>query len=220
MSDETVQARQLRTREILKHLKKKYPHATCSLDWTDPLELLVATILSAQCTDQRVNIVTKDLFKKYRSACDFAAADETELQQDIRSTGFFRQKAKSIIGACKAICEKFNGKVPQTMQDLITLSGVARKTANVVLGTACGINEGIAVDTHVGRVALRLGLITSTDNSKDAVKIEKELMELVPQKDWAYFSHAIILLGREICTARKPNHAVCPLYSLCPSNHI
>jgi endonuclease-3 len=220
MPNETLQARQLRVREILKQLKKKYPKASCSLGWTNPLELLIATILSAQCTDQRVNIVTKDLFKKYRSACDFANADEAELQQDIRSTGFYRQKTKSIIGACKAICEKFNGKVPQTMEELITLPGVARKTANVVLGTACNINEGIAVDTHVGRVTLRLGLITTTDNSKDAVKIEKELMDLIPQKDWAFFSHAIILLGREICSARKPNHAACPLFDLCPSNNI
>jgi endonuclease-3 len=220
MPKETLQARQLRAREILKQLKKKYPKATCSLHWTNPLELLIATILSAQCTDLRVNIVTKDLFKKYRSACDFANADETELQQDIRTTGFYRQKTKSIIGACKAICEKFNGKVPQTMEELITLPGVARKTANVLLGTACNINEGIAVDTHVGRVTLRLGLITTTDNSKDAVKIEKELMELIPQKDWAFFSHAIILLGREICSARKPNHPACPLFDLCPSNNI
>jgi endonuclease-3 len=220
MPKETLQARQLRAREILKQLKKKYPKASCALNWTNPLELLIATILSAQCTDQRVNIVTKDLFKKYRSACDFAGADEAELQQDIRSTGFYRQKTKSIIGACKVICEKFNGKVPQTMEELITLPGVARKTANVVLGTAYNINEGIAVDTHVGRVAIRLGLITTTDNSKDAVKIEKELMELIPQKDWAFFSHAIILLGREICAARKPNHAVCPLFDLCPSNNI
>jgi endonuclease-3 len=220
MPKETFEDRQLRTREILKRLKKYYPAATCALDFSSPLELLIATILSAQCTDVRVNIVTKNLFKKYRSACDFANADEEELQQDIRSTGFFRQKTKSIIGACKAICEKFGGKVPETMEELITLPGVARKTANVVLGTACGKNEGIAVDTHVGRVALRLGLVTTTDNSKDAVKIEKELMELVPQKDWAYFSHAIVLLGREICSARKPNHAECPLNDLCPSRDI
>jgi endonuclease-3 len=214
---ESLDARKKRAGEILKQLRKKYPAATCALNWTTPLELLIATILSAQCTDERVNIVTKSLFKKYRSAKDFATADETALQEDIRTAGFYRQKTKSIMNACRLIVENFGGKVPATMAELVTLPGVARKTANVVLGTAYKKNEGIAVDTHVGRVAMRLGLVVSTENSKDAVKIEKDLMEIVPQKDWAFFSHAIILLGREICSARKPLHDECPLKALCPS---
>ncbi len=217
---ETLEARKKRVVEILKQLRKRYPGATCALHWSTPLELLVATILSAQCTDERVNIVTKRLFKKYRSANDFATADEGELQEDIKTAGFYRQKAKSIINACKMIVEKYGGKVPATMAELVTLPGVARKTANVVLGTAYEKNEGIAVDTHVGRVAIRLGLVVSTENSKDAVKIEKDLMEIVPQEDWAFFSHAIILLGREICAARKPLHEECPLKTICPSANL
>jgi endonuclease-3 len=219
-SRETFEERKKRAGEILKQLKKRYPKATCALNWSTPLELLVATILSAQCTDERVNLLTKELFKKYPSAADYARADEAELQEDIRSAGFFRQKAKSIVNACGLIEENFGGKVPDTMEELLTLPGVARKTANVLLGTAYGKNEGIAVDTHVGRVALRLGLVNSTANSKDAVKIEKGLMELIPQKDWAFFSHAIILLGREICSARKPDHENCPLNTMCPSVNI
>jgi len=213
---ETFEQRKTRTLEIIKILKKTYPTATTALDWTTPLELLVATILSAQCTDVRVNIVTKELFKKYRSAADFVAADISELEEYIRTAGFYHQKAKSIQAACKMIVENFGGEIPSTMAELITLPGVARKTANVVLGTAFKKNEGIAVDTHVGRVAIRLGLITSTTNSKDAVKIEKELMELVPQKEWTFFSHGLIFLGRQICFARNPRHDLCPLNSLCP----
>jgi endonuclease-3 len=214
---ESLEQRKLRAEAILKILKKKYAAATTALNWTSPLELLVATILSAQCTDARVNIVTQTLFKKYKSAADFASADTVDLEQDIRTAGFYHQKAKSIQGACKMIVERFGGNVPQTMEELILLPGVARKTANVVLGTAFKKNEGIAVDTHVGRVAIRLGLVTSTTDSKDAVKIEKDLMELIPRKDWTFFSHAIIFLGRDICQARSPKHDVCPLNALCPS---
>ncbi len=217
---EKPEERKTRALAILKNLKKRYPAATTALNWSNPLELLIATILSAQCTDERVNKVTADLFKKYRSAADFASANPEELQNDIKSAGFYRQKAKSIIITCKMIAEKFGGRVPDTMDELLTLAGVARKTANVLLGTAFGKNEGIAVDTHVGRVALRLGLVNSTTNSKDAVKIEKDLMELCPQKDWAFFSHALILLGREICQARNPKHDQCPLFDFCPSRTI
>ena len=214
---ETPQERKKRAMAILAVLKKTDPNATCALTWSTPLELLVATILSAQCTDQRVNLVTKALFKKYRTAGDYASAEPSAFEQEIRTAGFFRQKTKSVLNACKLIVEKFGGKVPQTMEELITLPGVARKTANVVLGTAYEKNEGIAVDTHVGRISLRLGLVTSTADSKDAVKIEQELMELIPRKDWSFFSHAIILLGRRTCKAQNPDHPNCPLNKLCPS---
>ncbi len=217
---EKPEERKKRAIEILKILRKTWPKATCELTWSNPLELLVATIMSAQCTDQRVNIVTKELFKKYRTAADYAAAEPAKFEQEIRTAGFYRQKTKSILNACKLIVEKFGGSVPQTMADLTSLPGVARKTANVVLGTAYGKNEGIAVDTHVGRVSLRLGLVTATTDSKDAVKIEQDLMELIPRKDWSFFSHAIILLGRRICRAQNPDHANCPLNKLCPSANI
>jgi endonuclease III len=214
---EKPEDRKTRAMEILKVLKKTNPKATCALNWSSPLELLVATILSAQCTDLRVNLVMKDLSTKYRTAADYAGAEPAQFEQEIRSAGFYRQKTKSILSACKLIVEKFGGKVPQTMEELITLPGVARKTANVVLGTAFEKNEGIAVDTHVGRIALRLGLVTTTAYSKDAVKIEQELMELIPRKDWSFFSHAVILLGRQTCKAQNPDHANCPLNKLCPS---
>lgn len=201
-------------KEVLRRLKKHYKGATTELQWENPLQLLIATILSAQCTDARVNAVTKDLFKRYKTAEDFANANLEELQEEIKSTGFYRQKAKAIIGACKMIVEKFCGRVPDNMEDLIKLPGVARKTANVVLSTAFGKNEGIAVDTHVGRVAVRLGLVR-TDNPKDADEIEKELMELFPQKDWGFVSHALILLGRYICKAKNPAHEICPLRDIC-----
>jgi len=217
---ETQEQRKQRAIQILKLLKKAYPKATTALNWSNPLELLVATSLSAQCTDVRVNIVTADLFKKYKTAAEYVAADQAELEQMIRTAGFYRQKAKSIKAACAIIVDRFAGNVPQTMEELVTLPGVARKTANVVLGTVFGKNEGIAVDTHVGRGALRLGLITSTKDSKDAVKIEKDLMELIPREDWTFFSHSIILLGREICHARSPEHAICTLNKLCPSANI
>ncbi len=205
-----------RAKKILKILKKKYKGATTELNWKDPFQLLVATILSAQCTDVRVNQVTKELFKKYKTPKDFAEADIDELQEIIRPTGFFRQKSKSLINSSKAIVERFGGQVPDNMKELTELPGVARKTANVILGTAFGKNEGIAVDTHVGRVAVRLKLV-STDNTKDAVLIEKELMELFPRKDWSFVSHALILLGRYICQARKPKHDECPLKDVCPT---
>jgi endonuclease-3 len=214
---EKPEERKKRAIQILKILKKTWPDATCELNWSNPLELLVATILSAQCTDQRVNIVTKDLFKKYRTATDYVFAEPVTFEQEVRTAGFYRQKTKSILAACKLIAEKFGGSVPQTMEELITLPGVARKTANVVLGTAYGKNEGIAVDTHVGRVSLRLGLVTSTADPKDAVKIEQDLMALIPRKDWCFFSHAVILLGRRICRAQNPDHPNCPLNKFCPS---
>jgi len=206
-----------RAGKILRALKKRYPGATTALNWSDPLQLLVATILSAQCTDTRVNEVTGELFKKYRTAKDYAEADQREFEQEIRSTGFFRQKTKSIKAACKTIAEKFHGKVPSTMQELTALPGVARKTANVVLGTALGRNEGIVVDTHVGRVSLRLGLTRSAKDSKDAVKIENDLMEIIPRKDWTFFGHALILHGRETCRARKPKCDECILLKICPT---
>ncbi len=211
--DKQVRAR---AKDVLKLLKKHYKSVTTELNWKSPFQLLVATILSAQCTDVRVNQVTKELFKKYKRPEDFANADPRELQDIIRSTGFFRQKTKSLIGASRAIVDKFGGKVPDNIDELISLPGVARKTANVVLGTAFGKNQGIAVDTHVGRVAVRLKLV-STENTKDAVLIEKELMELFPRKDWNFVSHALILLGRYICRARGPKHEECPLKDICPT---
>jgi len=205
---------------IVKILRKRYPKATTALNWSNPYELLVATILSAQCTDVRVNIVTPALFKRFPNPAACAAADPGEIEKHIQTAGFYRQKTKSIQGACKKIVDQFGGQVPDTMEQLITLPGVARKTANVLLGTAFGKNEGVAVDTHVGRVSIRLGLVTSTTNSKDAIKIEQDLMTLIPRKDWTFFSHAIILLGREICHARGPEHVKCPLNPLCPSRDI
>ena len=217
MSDTNRSERKSRAKKILKVLKKEYGNSTCELDWSSPLELLIATILSAQCTDERVNKITPDLFARYRSAKDYAEADPSEIQEIIHSAGFFRQKTKSIINACSDIVSKFNGKVPDTMEELVSLHGVARKTANVVLGTAYGKNEGIAVDTHVGRMAVRLEL-TSTSDTKNAILIEKELMELFPRKDWAFLSHSLVLHGRYVCTAKNPKHAKCALAKLCPAH--
>lgn len=205
-----------RTKKILKILKKTYPNAGCALNFENPLQLLIATILSAQCTDVRVNLVTKTLFKKYKNAQDFAKADLLKLENEIRSTGFFRQKAKWIQSACKSILEKFSGKVPHTMDELLTLPGVARKTANVVLGTAFKIASGIVVDTHVKRLATRLHL----SQQKDPVKIEEDLMKSIPQKEWIWFSHALIAHGRKLCKAIHPLCLQCPLKSLCPSSEI
>jgi endonuclease-3 len=199
---------------ILPILKRTYPHAKCSLDYTNPLELLVATILSAQCTDERVNIVTKSLFKKYRSAKAYAEVAPEALEKDIQSTGFYRNKTKSLRGMGAALVEKHGGKVPQTMEQLTHLPGVGRKTANVVLGNAYGQNVGVVVDTHVTRVANRLGL---TKHAVDAVKIEQDLMQIVPQDDWTLFSHLLIHHGREICQARKPKCRECPLLDHCPA---
>ncbi len=204
-----------RVAQIIAKLKKRFPNVKCALNYTTPLELLVATILSAQCTDVRVNIVTKDLFKKYKTAADFAAAPQEQLQEDIRSTGFFRNKAKSIRGAAAQIIENFGGKVPDNMAELLTLPGVARKTANVVLGDAFNTAEGIAVDTHVTRLSNRLKLTAHKTNAGD--KIEKDLLSLTPQKNWSLLSHLLIHHGRATCTARKPDCAACVINDLCPS---
>jgi len=212
MPRESLPAKKKRAKFILKALHKKYPGAECSLDFNNPLQLLVATILSAQCTDARVNKVTPRLFKKYKTVKAFAQSPQGELEEKIRSTGFFNNKAKSIRGACRAIHEKHGDKVPRTMEELLDLPGVARKTANVVLGTAYGKAEGVVVDTHVKRVT---GLLKLT-SQKDPQKIEKDLIKILPQKDWIYFTHAIIELGREICIARRPRCEVCCLLPYCP----
>jgi len=202
-----------RLRRILRSLYQSYPDSECALVHADPLQLLVATILSAQCTDVRVNRVTKRLFKRYRTARDFAQAPRLELELEIRSTGFFRNKAKNIQGACQRIERDFRGTVPATMEELVELPGVGRKTANVVLGTAFGRAEGVVVDTHVRRISRRLGLTKETDPEK----IERDLMTLLPRKDWISFSHMIIWHGRRLCTARAPRCGACPLAKDCPS---
>jgi len=202
-----------RVETVLPILKKTYPAAKCSLDHETPLQLLVATILSAQCTDERVNIVTKTLFKKYGSASDLARVSQEELEKEIQSTGFFRNKAKSLRAMAQSLIDEHGGEVPQTMEELTHLAGVGRKTANVVLGNAFGENVGIVVDTHVTRVSQRLGL---TKNS-DAVKIERDLIPLVPQEDWMLWSHLLIFHGRRICQARTPRCGECPLRPYCPS---
>ncbi len=213
MPRETQSAKASRLKRILTGLQKTYPAARCELDHTNPLELLIATILSAQCTDKRVNLVTKDLFKKYRTAADYANADRAALEQDIRTTGFFRNKAKSIQACCRALVERHGGQVPRTMEELTQLGGVGRKTANVVLGTAFGINAGIVVDTHVARLSQRLGLT----RQRDPEKIEEELMRLAPQAQWTMFSHWLIWHGRRRCFARNPDCAACEVRHLCPS---
>ncbi|MDQ3907095.1 MAG: endonuclease III [Acidobacteriota bacterium] len=202
-----------RAQKIVALLKKHYPDARCSLDHSTPLELLVATILSAQCTDERVNVVTADLFRKYRRAEDYAAVEQVELERDIHSTGFFRNKAKAIQGTCRMILEKHGGRVPETIEELLELPGVARKTANVVLGNAYGQASGVVVDTHVSRLSRRLGL---TEHEQPE-KIERDLNELIPQKDWIDFSHLLIAHGRAICKARAPLCGECFLLGLCPT---
>jgi endonuclease-3 len=199
---------------IIARLSKAYPDAHVALHFTTPLECLVATILSAQCTDERVNMVTKDLFRKYRSAKDYLKVSEAELAADIKPTGFFNQKTKSIRGACTRIVEVYGGKVPATMEDLITLPGVARKTANIVLGNAYDVVEGIAVDTHVRRLAERLGF----SSEKDPDKIERDLMGRIPQDRWFDFTYVIIDHGRSICVARKPRCEDCPVNDICPAS--
>lgn len=201
-----------RIRKIFPILRKTYPEAKIALKFADPLELLIATILSAQCTDVRVNMVTKDLFKKYKSAKDWAKADLKQIESDIKSTGFFHNKAISIKGACTKIAEQFGGKIPGTMEELLTLPGVGRKTANVVLGNAFGI-PGIVCDTHVIRLSRRLGL----SENKDAVKLEFDLAEIVPKKNWTLFSDLLIFHGRNICKARKPDCESCPIAKYCPA---
>jgi endonuclease-3 len=204
-------ANRARVAKIIPLLSKRHPDAACALHFKNPLELLVATILSAQCTDVRVNQVTKDLFGKYKTAQDYARARPERLEDDVRSTGFYKNKAKSIINCCKKIVEKHGGKVPGTMEELVALDGIGRKTANVILGNAFGV-PGITVDTHVKRVAYRMGLT----RHQDPVKIEYDLMELVPREEWTRFSHLIIFHGRYTCAARKPRCAECVVETLCP----
>jgi endonuclease-3 len=212
MPRETAQAKTARLKKIIAALDRTYPEAHCELNHAEPLELLIATILSAQCTDKRVNIVTKELFKKYRSAADYANAPLAELEQAIKTTGFFRNKAKNIQACCRKLVELYDGQVPRTMEELTHLAGVGRKTANVVLGNAFGINAGVVVDTHVARLSQRLGLT----RQQSPEKIESELMTLVPQKQWTLFSHWLIWHGRRRCAARKPDCANCEILKLCP----
>lgn len=200
-----------RTAEVIKRLRREYPDAHCALNHTNAFELLIATILSAQCTDARVNIVTADLFRKYRTPADYLKVSREELQEYIRSTGFFRNKAKNIQAACERIIEVYGGKVPRTMDELLTLGGVARKTANVVMGNAFGIASGVVVDTHVSRLSQRIGLT----NEKTPEKIERDLEELVPKKHWIMFPHWLISHGRAVCIARKPKCEICVLSDQC-----
>ena len=201
MPRETSEAKKARLKKIVAALDRTYPDAHCELNHTDPLQLLIATILSAQCTDKRVNIVTKELFEKYRSASDYSNAPLAELEQAVKTTGFFRNKAKNIQACCRKLIVRHGGRVPRTMEELTQLDGVGRKTANVVLGNAFGINVGVVVDTHVARLSQRLGLT----KQKTPEKIEPELMALVPQKQWALFSHWLIWHGRRRCDARRPD---------------
>jgi endonuclease III len=201
----------LRTRRILRVLARQYPDAHCALHHENPLQLLIATILSAQCTDVRVNLVTPALFARYPDAPAFAAAEPGELEMAIQSTGFFRNKARSIIACCRALVEKHGGEVPATMEELVPLAGVGRKTANVILGNAFGV-PGITVDTHVGRLSRRLGLT----REEGPEKVERDLMRLIPKKDWTMFSHRMIFHGRQVCHARQPHCEGCALATLCP----
>jgi len=212
MPRESTAAKIARTQNIISVLKRVYPTAHCELNFSNPLELLIATILSAQCTDKRVNIVTADLFKKYRSAKDFAEADLAVLENDVRSTGFYKNKARNIKSACVDILSMHHGQVPASMEELVQLGGVGRKTANVVLGNAFNINIGVVVDTHIGRLSHRLGLT----RHRAPEKIEKDLMVLVPQNEWTLFSHLLIWHGRRRCVARKPDCAECEIRDLCP----
>jgi len=212
MPRETPITKTVRLKKIITALDRTYPEAKCELRHSKPLELLIATILSAQCTDKRVNIVAKELFKKYRSAADYANAPLAELEQAIKTTGFFRNKAKNIRNCCRKLTEHHGGNVPQTMEALTQLDGVGRKTANVVLGNAFGINVGVVVDTHVERLSHRLGFT----RQKTPEKIERDLMALVPQKQWALFSHWLIWHGRRRCSARKPDCGHCEIKRLCP----
>ncbi len=205
-----------RALEVLTRLKREYPDARCELTYSNPLQLLVATILSAQCTDKRVNIVTPALFKKFPRARSLADADPSVLEDSIRSTGFFRNKTRSLLGMAKALEERHGGEVPASMAELVSLPGVGRKTANVVLGNAFGINDGVVVDTHVGRLSIRLGLSRDTD----PVKVERKLMKLFPRADWALLSHLLIFHGRRVCVARAPRCEVCVLNDICPSSRV
>jgi endonuclease-3 len=213
---ESPTERRARVRTIIRRLRREFPDAKCALDHTNPLELLVATILSAQCTDVRVNLVTPALFAKYRSAADYAAADPHVFEKEIQSTGFFRNKTKSIMGMAQALLERHGGSVPDTMEELVALPGVGRKTANVVLGNAFDKNEGVVVDTHVQRLS---GLLKLT-REETPEKIERDLMSLVPRKDWTIFSHLLILHGRRTCIARRPRCEVCTINRWCPSSRV
>ncbi len=214
---ESPEARRTRAKKILAELHRLYPVADCALQHDSALHLLVATILSAQCTDDRVNKVTPGLFARYQSAHDFANARPAELEKLIQSTGFFRNKTKNLIGAGKVISEKYGGRVPDTMEELLEVPGVARKTANVVLGTWFKKNVGVVVDTHIGRLAQRLGLTWRSRDDKDAVRIEIDLMEVFPRDEWTYLGHALIWHGRKVCSARKPACDRCTLAPCCPS---
>src|SRR6059036_1711822 len=213
---ESPEALKARARKIVWRLERAYPNATCALDHHSALELLVATILSAQCTDARVNKVTPVLFAKYRTPGEYASADPKVFEREIQSTGFFRNKTKSILGMAQALVERHGGRVPDTMEELVKLPGVGRKTANVVLGTWFKKNEGVVVDTHVQRLATLLSLT----NEKDPVKIERDLMALVPRDKWTWFSHTLILHGRRVCIARRPKCEICVINRLCPSSRV
>jgi endonuclease-3 len=203
-----------RAPQVIARLERAYPDARVALNFSDPLECLVATILSAQCTDEKVNEVTASLFRKYRTPEDYLRVPEDELRADIKPTGFFNQKATAIREACRRIIEAYDGKVPDTMEDLVTLRGVARKTANIVLGNAYGVVEGVAVDTHVKRLANRIGFSSESDPDK----IERDLMRLIPREKWFGFTYVLIDHGRRICEARKPRCGECPIEELCPSS--
>ncbi len=207
----SAQAKQ-QAAKVVRGLRRGYPDATCALNFENPLELLIATILSAQCTDERVNQVTRPLFKKYRTAADYAQAPPGELERDIKPTGFFRNKAKNIQACCEILAREHRGEVPQDLDTLVELPGIGRKTASVVLGTAFGIPSGVVVDTHVARISQRLGLTSH----KDPLKIERDLMEQIPRKEWIDFSHRMIHHGRQVCMARKPKCDDCPLGTFCP----
>ena len=208
----TAEQRKARALRVLAILKRTYPSAECSLDYRNPLQLLVATILSAQCTDERVNKTTPALFAKYRTAADFANADIAELQSFVRSTGFYRNKAKNIKAACKIMVEKHGGRVPSSMEEILELPGVARKTANIVLGNSYGVIEGVPVDTHAIRISYLLGLT----REHNPVKIERDLMALIPRRDWLHISNLFVHHGRAICIARRPLCGRCPLNKICP----
>jgi len=213
---ESLEELKARTRTIIRRLKRAYPGAKCSLNHSNPFELLIATILSAQCTDERVNIVTADLFRKYTKPEDYLKVSPRELEKDIQSTGFFRNKTKSIQGASKLLSEEYGSQVPHTMDELLELPGVARKTANVVLGNAFGIKAGVVVDTHVTRLSHRLNFT----QQKTAEKIEQDLIPIVPKKDWVIFPHLMIYHGRKICKARNPLCAECTIERQCPSSFL
>jgi len=212
MPRESREVKASRTKQIIVGLRQAYPAAHCELNHSNPLELLIATILSAQCTDKRVNLVTPALFKRYQSAADYVKASASQLEEMIKTTGFFRNKTKSIQKACAAMVERHSGQVPRTMEELIALGGVGRKTANVVLGNAFNVNVGVVVDTHVARLSKRLGLTRQTHPEK----VEEDLMKIVPQEEWTLFSHLLIWHGRRRCYARNPECAKCEVRDLCP----